>query len=323
MCGVILVAKPRQLMSMKTLLLTPVLLLFLLTACTSEKKNDFVEFSDLSAADSLRWQEKLMDAVHAEMVDSVEHVKFEPEINMPYCGIRSVLNISISDDRVMVAREIDGEIKKAIFAYYLTNRKTNDGTNNQPMYSRLNLKDIQSTLDESKKQLANARSESNDSLMIAFYASVVNEWEIRLRAIKTLRIAELPEIFYQAHIEVSGRHIDPKTKKQVFKEIVESYYDLREKLAQEYFGKSYLELYYLEQQRKKQKDLDRMTALRVLLPIRVVDSEYCRKHKCCESSIEDPPPPPLEQPPPPVIDIPYDRLAEPEIEVIEISDEEY
>jgi hypothetical protein len=272
---------------MKACLLT-VLIPLLLCSCSSENKPDFISFNELSASDSLKWHNKLMDAIHAEMVDSARHIKFDLPIII--CEPRPGLQIRLNDHQYMVHGEISGDIPGEMRAYYFTNREFNDVANAYPMYTHLTRKEIDAGIAQSLHNLEEVRTQKVEKAMLEYHELILKEWTDRKSAIEILNMQSLPEIHGQFHLELSGRYANPDIKRQVMRVIGESYYWMRDELAQQYFGKSYLELYYLAQTRGKKKDLDRMLALRFLLPINVVDEEYCRAHGCCGLVDNTPPP---------------------------------
>jgi hypothetical protein len=257
-------------------------LLLLLAQCGEQDNPDFRPFSELSASDSLKWHNKLMDAIHAEMVDSVKHYT---GCFWGCCALQDSANYLIInlDEYNFCIDDYPQNIPSALFEFYLTNIDSNDRKSRRPFYNHLYKNEILKRVENAKNELKRVEEQYNDSGVIKYYNAMLLEWEILNSAVSQIKSNHLPQIHGQALVILEGSSRNPELHRQINHVLVESYFWLREERAQKLFKKSYLELFYLEQTRNKQVDRNRILTLQTIIPLRVRDHDYCRKHNCCRS----------------------------------------
>lgn len=286
---------------MKYFCLLAIPFLLLIASCNQKPPTIHERFLALNEADSLA----LMDSLFAELkVEMYSDRMYDPQVyenNNELCFTSCMplepLTIRInSRDQIMVRNKLTDKIYDRVIEYYQYNMDDNHLESNFPLYSRTDKQEILSQIDESKRQaVAVEQTEGVAQDLVDFKWAQVEEWEKKLKVIEILNIDVLHEISSSAHIR-----LEYQTEDQAY--IVDSlppaFYTLRNDASMKYFNESYLELAFRYSIMNSEEDADRLNALKVLVPIILVDKFYCKKHGVCRWSVyypqeELPPPPPM------------------------------
>lgn len=165
------------------------------------------------------------------------------------------------------------EISEKIVEFYRTNEKSNDVTNNFPMYSRVSLTDIEGLLNEAilaAEEVENTPGASED--IIDFKYRQVAEWEKKKKALEMYGQAKLPEISVQAHIRIDvqkGTEYGLFTKIQ--SEVEEAIFELRDDASKMIFKESYKKISSRYDMDKDVADKEKVELLKVLYPARIIE----------------------------------------------------
>jgi biopolymer transport protein ExbD len=149
-----------------------------------------------------------------------------------------------SKNQLMVRGELmtnPDDISERVIEFYQTNEKSNDVTNNFPMYSRISMKEIEKFILEAEKAAeAVENTEGASQEIIDFKWKQYEEWGNKKKALELLGKNELPEIHPQAHVRIE---VQKETAYELFakiqSEIEEAIYFLRDGASKEVFGESY------------------------------------------------------------------------------------
>lgn len=217
-----------------------------------------------------------MDKDQAYLRDIPKKVDVK-NIDIPEVEGRNICAVRANDqNQLMVRKEImnnPDDISERITEWYQTNEKTNDVTNDFPMYTHLKKNDIEAGLAAAERELEKVESNPNvDDAMIQYHVTIVDEWLARKRALELIRKSSLPEIHGQAHVRVEvqkGTHYELFAKIQ--SEIEEAIFELRDKASMEFFDESYGVIRRRYSLDKNGEDKAKLDALKTLYPDRIIE----------------------------------------------------
>ncbi len=190
---------------------------------------------------------------------------------------RNILAIRAnSKNQLMVRGEIienPDDISDKVMEFYQKNEKSNDVTNNFPLYSRTTMQKIESELNKALDAYDVAENTPDvEPTILAFKQSQVDEWEKKKRALKMYKGDVLPEIHFQANTRIE---VQIETAYELFAkiqtEIEEALYELRDIEAKRIFGESYGTIkkrFDVDQEAEDKKKLD---LLDILYPARIIE----------------------------------------------------
>lgn len=218
-----------------------------------------------------------MDKDQAYIRDIPKKVELLVETPPPPVEKRNICAIKANDqNQLMLRNEVmqnPDDISEKIVEWYTTNAKNNDPTNNFPMFSRINLKQIEDNL---ATALADAEATENTpgamESIIEYKYSLVDQWEAKKNALKLYGRPELPEIHPQAHIRVEvqkGTHYELFAKIQ--SEIEEGIYEVKDQAAMELFNESYGVIKRRYALDKKAEDKAKLDLLNIIYPERIIE----------------------------------------------------
>ena len=144
---------------------------------------------------------------------------------------------------------------------------------NYPFYSFVTKSEIQRHIDEEYAHLDNAEENGNED-MIEFYDKAIQEWQEKMKAVRTLNIDMLHEIHPQAHIRVVVQQMtDYELFAKIQSEIEEALFELRDKASKKYFNESYHTMKTRRAMDKADKNGDqpKLDVLEVLYPGRIIE----------------------------------------------------
>jgi biopolymer transport protein ExbD len=190
---------------------------------------------------------------------------------------RNICEVRANDrNELMVRGDImnnPDDISERIIEWYTKNEKSNDVTNNFPMYTHLTSNEIAAALAKAESELdAVADNPNADEAMIQYHETIVDEWAGRKQALALLGKSSLPEIYGQAHVRVSvqkGTHYELFAKIQ--SEIEEAIYELRDKASMDIFNESYGVIRRRYSSDKNGEDKAKLDLLKILYPDRIIE----------------------------------------------------
>lgn len=275
------------------------LILVIVTSC-QVKPDGELDTDKLTVEDSLKVQDELLLQMREELYEN-EYVEvnkdtsfFNPETG---CYPRPHFSIKINrQHQIMVRNELNAPIIPRLLEYYLANRKKNDPSTNFPLYARSNSQEIQNQINYLNKELSEKIKNKASADEIELLNDVTKEWERKLKALKTLPIDFFPEVNTYVQIE-----IDPRSKidtSPIVDTVLFAFYLLRDQASKEYFGESYISIYNRYNIENSTLDSDKLDALVVLYPLRIIDEANLKlyKHFIINELIPPPPMPPLIEP---------------------------
>lgn len=165
------------------------------------------------------------------------------------------------------------KISEKIVEFYEKNEKVNDVTNNFPLYSRISLEEVETSL--SGAIAAAEETENTDNVLesiVEFKWAQVSEWEKKKKSLQLYGKAELPEIHFQAHVRIV---VQKGTSYELFAKIQseteEAIFELRNKASMQIFDESYETLSKRLAMDKSQEDKEKMELLKILYPDRIIE----------------------------------------------------
>jgi len=258
-----------------------VLVIGLMTSCTSQpNKASSHGLAIMGDEDSLKVLDSLFSALRKEVY---EQSMYQIHKNDKYIGcnlqqFRYRLSVQVNKrGQVMVRGELDKHITSSIIEFYTTNLEKNDLTNNYPPYSRITLKEL-----EYQVKRAISQAEEVEKLpdfiqeIVDFKWKQAEEWKTKLEVLKTLNRDELSEPYSQAGVYLDYQ--DGIDGNALVDSVLLAFYTLRDRASERYFDESYLELFYRHSVTNSTKDKSRLSALKVLHPLQVIDEPYCREN---------------------------------------------
>lgn len=215
--------------------------------------------------------------------------KLETETPPPDIEDRNICEIKANNQNQLLFRgkplENPDDISEKIIEFYQMNesltesqieakiKNNNYKGYNYPFYSFVTKAEIQRHIDEEYAHLDNAEEQGNED-MIKFYDKAIQEWQDKMKAVRTLNIDVLHEIHPQAHIRIVVQQMtDYELFAKIQSEIEEALFELRDKAAKEYFNESY---HTLKTRRAMDKsdakgDQPKLDVLEVLYPGRIIE----------------------------------------------------
>lgn len=217
-----------------------------------------------------------MDKDQAYLRDIPKKITVKIE-NPPIVEERNICAVRANDqNQLMVRKEImtnPDDISERIIEWYSSNEKSNDVTNNFPMYTRLTKSEIEAGLAAAERELERIEALPNpDDAMIQYHETIVLEWAGRKQALALLGKSALPEIHGQAHVRVEvqkGTHYELFAKIQ--SEIEEALFTLRDKAAMEVFNEPYGVIRRRYSSDKNGEDKAKLDLLKILYPDRIIE----------------------------------------------------
>jgi biopolymer transport protein ExbD len=180
-----------------------------------------------------------------------------------------------SQNQLMVRGEIiadPNKISDKIVEFYRTNQKSNDVTNNFPMYSRVTASVIQDNIRRIELEIESLESQDALPEMVEFKLSQMDEWEKKKRSLKLYGGNQLPEIQFQANIRIE---VQDATEYGLFAkiqtEIEEAIFELRNDDAKRIFGEDYQTIKTRSAQDQVPADKDKLNLLEILYPARIIE----------------------------------------------------
>ena len=181
-----------------------------------------------------------------------------------------------SKNQLMVRGEIiknPDDISDKVVEFYRKNEKSNDVTNNFPLYTRTTLTRIDQELRRANDEYDAVEATPNyDPAILDFKQSQIDEWQKKKTAIKSYKGDVLPEIHFQANTRIE---VQIETAYELFAkiqtEIEEAIYELRDVEAMRIFGESYSTIkkrYDVDQEMDDKKKID---LLKILYPDRIIE----------------------------------------------------
>lgn len=171
--------------------------------------------------------------------------KIDVPIETPPIEKRNICAIKANAQNQLMVRnefmEDPDEISDRVIDFYRTNEKKNDPSNNFPMYSTVNMAQIEEQIKAAEEAYEAIVDDPNvDQAMKDFKQKQIDEWENKKKALALLGRPELREIQVQAHIRIE---VQKKTEYELFakiqSEIQEAIFELRNDASIELFGESY------------------------------------------------------------------------------------
>ena len=217
-----------------------------------------------------------MDKDQAYLRDIPKKVDLR-DIKIPDVEERNICAVKANDqNQLMVRKEImnnPDDISERVIEWYTTNERSNDGTNNFPMYTHLSMSEIEGELARAENDLDAVLDNPNvDDAMIQFHEKLVEEWSGRKQALALLGKSSLPEIHGQAHVRIEvqkGTHYELFAKIQ--SEIEEAIYELRDKACLEIFNETYGVVRRRYAADKNGEDKAKLDLLKILYPDRIIE----------------------------------------------------
>ena len=268
------------------------LFLILITSCTTTVTDSTSNSAEISESDSLKIVSSILDDMIEEMYfdnfittnPDTTRINDNP-FGIPYCGYRLNLNIRLnSQNKLMIHDElIDdlNEISPWVVNYFSANEETNDLYSPFPLFSRASEQEISETVNRMKEEItALKKNQKTEKDVLKLKQDQLEEWEIKLRAIQTFGIEELPEVHNKALVDISSQEeTSAAFKSQVRDSVIIGFYRLREQCAQKYFNESYLRIWYRHQTYPTNKDKDKLEAIRCIKKVRVIDHSALKKYR--------------------------------------------
>lgn len=217
-----------------------------------------------------------MDKDQAYLRDIPKKVKIDIPIDVEV-EARNICAVKANDqNQLMVRKEImnnPDDISDRIIEWYTANEKSNDVTNDFPMYTHLTKGEIEAGLAAAERELENVENNPNvDNAMIQYHETIVGEWVGRKQALALLGKSTLPEIHGQAHVRIEvqkGTHYELFAKIQ--SEVEEAIYDLRDGAAMEVFNESYGVIRRRYSLDKNGEDKAKLDMLKIIYPDRIIE----------------------------------------------------
>jgi biopolymer transport protein ExbD len=189
---------------------------------------------------------------------------------------RNVMAIKANNlNQLMVRNEIIADpdkISEKIVEYYRENEKSNDPSNNFPMYTRVTMREIDDNIRRIELEAENLEAQDADGAMIDFKFSQLAEWEKKKNALTIYGSNELPEIHFQANIRIE---VQSQTQYSLFAkiqtEIEEAIYELRDKEAKRIFSESYGVIKGRYVSDEDPSDKSKLDLLDILYPARIIE----------------------------------------------------
>lgn len=259
------------------------MLVFSLISCFGGSKKKVVTF--ISKNDSIALVRQLLDSMHLEYLNQNYYVK-HPEITAT-CQYSEPIFLSIHADS---GAYFSGDtvqkwpITKAVEHFYKFNFKR-EGYNNFVRYLKICLPDAKSNIESIKLTIDGMKKGSSFyEEMLNYHLVMLTEWEGNLKLIKTLqtKCISLPNKMSMVYFDYSNKD---QNYVRSLDSIFTAYYILRNLRSIEYFHKSYIEVYKESLSDTSKIAKERISALRDLFPINVMDLPFGRKNHL----IVDPP----------------------------------
>jgi len=262
------------------------LTLRLLVACSEQP--EVRSRADLSQLNSLE-QEDLKQELLSEMREKAkarmtENAEFHFSMS---CHIPSHQRIS-TEIKFNSHKEMDfrgkpishEEISNEIFKYYNTNRSlrqdeigTIASTPNYkyPLYSRMSRAEIVNALKREREMLEKAKKSEHEDF-VEFHTRAIRNWKEKLRVIDILQTKELKEVRHLL-IEIINEY-DSIGFSRAADSVLVGIYKIRNAVALDYFGESYLSIYLRHKVLKNKQSADRLMAIEYLYPLTISDQPY-------------------------------------------------
>lgn len=213
-------------------------------------------------------QAYLRDIPKKVLVPPTEIVKVEE---------RNICEIKANDQNQLMMRgkimENPNEISDGIVEWLTANEKTNDVTNNFPLFSRISMPEIEAGLAEAERDLDETSNTPGASeVLIQYKEKVVQEWVGKKQALALYGKKQLPEIHGQSHIRVvvqKGTHYELFAKIQ--SEVEEAIHEVRNNAAMELFNESYGVIKRRFSSDKNGEDKSKLDLLKILYPDRIIE----------------------------------------------------
>jgi biopolymer transport protein ExbD len=189
---------------------------------------------------------------------------------------RNILAIRANNqNQLMVRNEMvadPSKISDKVLRFYRVNQKSNDLTNNFPMYSRVSMGQIDQNIAALDVEVEGLEASGASNELIEFKYNQLAEWDKKKRALKLYRASQLPEIHFQANIRIE---VQSATEYAIFakiqNEIEEAIFTLRDDEAIQLFGESYGIIKRRYAQDNSIEDKDKMDLLEILYPARIIE----------------------------------------------------
>lgn len=272
---------------------------FLAGCCIKEaEENDALRAVVMDAGGRETHQKQLLEEMRTELYSSrFYQVKMNNDLIIcaPYIQPRNVLHIQQdSAGQLMIDSESRSDIFTSIRTYFTVNMDKNDVTNNYPMYAKLSRSVVKEHLKEareSKKVVEETPGASEE--IIEFKVKQVESWEHMLRLFDVLDTNEISQPHFQAKVVIDYQ-LDEQGSVLIDSALY-AFYELREIVSKRYLHESYLKIYIRYSLEQREEDRDKMEAIKLLMPLAIVDKPYCRANNIWLGEVATPaPPPPVE-----------------------------
>jgi len=261
-------------------------MLFGLIACSEQ--SEVRPRADLSQLNSLE-QEDLKKELLAEMREKakvwmaeIAEFHFSMSCHMPsHQRISTEIKFNSHKEMDFRGKPISHEeISNEIFKYYNTNRSlrqdeigTIASTPNYryPLYSRMSRAEIVNALKREREMLEKAKKSKYEDL-VEFHDLAIRDWEVKLRVIDILQTKELKEVRH-IPIEIINEY-DSLGFSRAADSVLVGIYKIRNAVALDYFGESYLSIYLRHKVLKNKQSADRLMVIEYLYPLSISDQPY-------------------------------------------------
>lgn len=171
-------------------------------------------------------------------------------------------------------------LSEEIFKYYNMNRSLRQGeigttasTPNYkyPLYSRMSRAEIVNALKREYEMRKGAKNAKNEAL-VELHDLAIRDWKEKLRVIDILRIQEIKEVRH-IPIEIINEY-DSIGFSRAAESVLVGIYKIRNAVALEYFGESYLSIYLRHKALKTKRSANQLMAIEYLYPLMISDHPY-------------------------------------------------
>ena len=278
-----------------------------IVSCSSDNASNTQNHAPLSKTDSLQILSSILAAMKEEMYEDIYVITNldttsinDNPFGIPYCGSNFTLHIRRnSQNELMIGDELISDlshVSQRIVEYFSWNEDGNDLNSPFPLFSRATKQEISDNLNRVKQELSEIKKDTAATTdMIQFKKRQVEEWELKLRVIKTLGLEELPEVHSKAAVEIEcQQRTSTKYHDQVLDSMMIGYYYLRERHAQRYFRESYVRIFKRQLEHPNSADCAKLEALALLNQLKVIDHASLKKYRHIFPMPYHPIPPPAQ-----------------------------
>ncbi|XOV66656.1 MAG: hypothetical protein ACFHU9_13605 [Fluviicola sp.] len=286
-----------------------IILSLAITACSDDQTPKGIPFKLLPHGLREELEFELMEKLQQEVVEyHAEMNSFHNHDIMPVCGLeaepRNLFEVNKTEDGDLFIEgesNTSGNIEGLVFAFYFNNESLSSKETiryirdsqykyyDSPFYSVIGKKEIKQKIRQNELEIESA-IERNEPDFVQFYQELLDDWKQKLMIAEALEVDELREI--HPHIEIrikdeaSESGLSPLTI-NTLKALLE----IRDHAARKYFQVSYRDLYFQSTRYYDTKADNRMKAIDLLFPVRIIDKSYTDRNDLKTSWVEAIPPP--------------------------------